>query len=96
RRLLSTGDTRLSPGALYASLAATGAALSAVDAVVSGRARNAFCAVRPPEHQAPAQRGMGFCVFNAIAIGARHAQRRHGVGRVLIADWDVHHGRTSG
>ena len=66
--------------------------VSAVDAVVSGRARNAFCAVRPPGHHASQARGMGFCVFNNIAIGARHAARAHGVERILIADWDVHHG----
>ena len=63
-----------------------------VDAVMGGSARNAFCALRPPGHHASASRGMGFCVFNNIAIGARYAARRHGVDRILIADWDVHHG----
>jgi acetoin utilization deacetylase AcuC-like enzyme len=92
RLTLSTGDTELSSGSFEAALAACGAVLSAVDAVVGGRARNAFCAVRPPGHHASAARGMGFCIFNNIAVAARHALRRHGVERVLIADWDVHHG----
>jgi acetoin utilization deacetylase AcuC-like enzyme len=92
RRALSTGDTELSPGSLGAALAAAGTVVSAVDAVMNGRTRTAFCAVRPPGHHASQSRGMGFCVFNNIAIGARHAQRRFGVDRILIADWDVHHG----
>ncbi len=92
RRALSTGDTEISPGSLDAALAAAGTVVSAVDAVMGGRARNAFCALRPPGHHASQARGMGFCVFNNIEIGARHAARRHGVGRILIADWDVHHG----
>ena len=92
RRTLSTGDTELSPGSLAAALAAAGTVVSAVDAVMSGRTRTAFCAVRPPGHHASQGRGMGFCVFNNIAIGARHARRRHSVDRILIADWDVHHG----
>ena len=92
RRMLSTGDTEISGGSLTAALAAAGAVLSGVDAVMSGEARRAFCAVRPPGHHASQNRGMGFCVFNNIAIGARYARRRYGVERVLIADWDVHHG----
>jgi acetoin utilization deacetylase AcuC-like enzyme len=92
RRTLSTGDTEISPGSLGAALAAAGTVVSAVDAVMSDRTRRAFCAVRPPGHHASAERGMGFCVFNNVAIGARHAQRKHGVERVLIVDWDVHHG----
>ncbi len=92
RRTLSTGDTEVSTASLDAALAAAGTVVSAVEAVVSGRARNAFCAVRPPGHHASQARGMGFCVFNNIAIGARHAARRHGVERILVADWDVHHG----
>jgi acetoin utilization deacetylase AcuC-like enzyme len=92
RDQLSTGDTALSPDSLVAALAAAGAVVAAVDVVLGGGARNGFCAVRPPGHHASADRGMGFCVFNNIAIGARHALRRHGLRRVLIADWDVHHG----
>jgi acetoin utilization deacetylase AcuC-like enzyme len=92
RRSLSTGDTSLSAGTLDAARAAAGAVISAVEYVVSGRGRRAFCAVRPPGHHASAQRGMGFCVFNNVAIGVRHAQRRFGIDRVLVADWDVHHG----
>ncbi|HKB10444.1 MAG TPA: histone deacetylase, partial [Vicinamibacterales bacterium] len=85
-------DTEISPGSLAAALAAAGTVLSAVDAVMKGPTRAAFCAVRPPGHHASERRGMGFCVFNNIAIGARYARRRHGVERILIADWDVHHG----
>jgi len=92
RRQLCTGDTEISPGSLTAALAAAGTVLSAVDAVMKGSTRAAFCAVRPPGHHASERRGMGFCVFNNIAIGARYARRRHGVERILIADWDVHHG----
>jgi acetoin utilization deacetylase AcuC-like enzyme len=90
--LLSTGDTALSPGSWAAALAAAGTVVAAVDAVMRADAASAFCAVRPPGHHASAARGMGFCLFNNIAIGARVAQARHGVERVLIADWDVHHG----
>jgi acetoin utilization deacetylase AcuC-like enzyme len=64
----------------------------AVDQVMAQEARNAFCVVRPPGHHATPKRGMGFCVFNNIAIAARYAQKRYDVGRVLIVDWDVHHG----
>ncbi len=89
---LSTGDTIICPRSLDAALRATGAVLNAVDAVIDQRAQNAFCIVRPPGHHATATRGMGFCLFNSIAVAARYAQRKHGLGRVLIADWDVHHG----
>lgn len=89
---LSTGDTAICESSWEAARLAVGCALAAVDAVISGQAANAFCAVRPPGHHATADRGMGFCVLNNIAIAARHAQRRHGIGRVLIVDWDVHHG----
>ncbi len=89
---LSTGDTAIGPGSMEVALEAAGGVLNAVDAVLSRTAGNAFCAVRPPGHHATPDRGMGFCIFNNVAIAARHAQRRHGIHRVLIADWDVHHG----
>jgi acetoin utilization deacetylase AcuC-like enzyme len=89
---LSTGDTTISSRSLDAALYAAGAALNAVDAVVERRVQNAFCIARPPGHHATPNRGMGFCIFNNVAIAARYAQRKHGVDRVLIADWDVHHG----
>lgn len=89
---LTTGDTHITPNSWDIALLATGGVLNAVDAVVAGQARNAFCAVRPPGHHATPARGMGFCIVNNIAIGARYAQRRHGMERVLVVDWDVHHG----
>ena len=89
---LSTGDTSLGEHTLETALLAAGGALSAVDAVFEGRVRNAFAAVRPPGHHATASRGMGFCVFNSVAIAARYAQKVYGVDRVLIVDFDVHHG----
>lgn len=89
---LTTGDTPVGPGSLGAARLAAGCCLSAVDAVFQGRADNAFCLVRPPGHHASAARGMGFCIFNNIAVAARYAQRNCGAERVLIADWDVHHG----
>jgi acetoin utilization deacetylase AcuC-like enzyme len=92
RRYLSTGDTDITPNSWDVATRAVGGVLNAVDAVLSGSARNAFCAVRPPGHHANAARGMGFCLFNNAAIAARYAQRNRGVGRVLIVDWDVHHG----
>jgi acetoin utilization deacetylase AcuC-like enzyme len=89
---LSTGDTDITPNSWDVAGKAVGGVLNAVDAVMAGRARNAFCAVRPPGHHANAGRGMGFCLLNNVAIAARHAQKKHGVERVLIVDWDVHHG----
>ena len=89
---LSTGDTVISARSLDAAVFAAGAALNAVDAVLDHKARNAFCIVRPPGHHATPNRGMGFCIFNNVAVAARYAQRKYGVERVLIADWDVHHG----
>jgi acetoin utilization deacetylase AcuC-like enzyme len=89
---LSTGDTIISARSLDAALRATGATLNAVDAVFDKKVQNAFCIVRPPGHHATPTKGMGFCIFNNIAIAARYAQRKYGVDRVLIADWDVHHG----
>jgi acetoin utilization deacetylase AcuC-like enzyme len=92
RRSLSTGDTDISLGSLDAAFAASGAVVSGVEAVMKGSARSAFCAVRPPGHHASRDRGMGFCVFNNVAVGVRHAQQSFGIERVLVVDWDVHHG----
>ncbi len=89
---LSTGDTLASHDSFEAAYMAAGGVLNAVDAVMDGRAKNAFCAVRPPGHHATSDRGMGFCIFNNVAIAARYAQRIRGVQRVLIVDWDYHHG----
>ncbi len=84
-------DTVASAGTYAAACRAAGAVLSAIDAVLDGRAANAFCAVRPPGHHAERDHAMGFCFFNNVAIGAAYA-RRHGIDRVAIIDWDVHHG----
>ena len=89
---LSTGDTNVGPRSFDIAVRAVGGILNAVDAVVTGKAGNAFCAVRPPGHHAGPNRGMGFCIFNNVAIAARYAQRKHGLAKVMIADWDVHHG----
>jgi len=86
------GDTVLSAGSYDAAMCAAGAAVAAVEGVVRGEFPSAFCAVRPPGHHALARKGMGFCVFNNVAIAARHALEALGVERVLIVDWDVHHG----
>ena len=91
-RELSTGDTTISSRSWNVALDAAGGLMSAVDLVFTGKAANAFCAVRPPGHHARPSQGMGFCIFNNVAIAARYAQRKHGAERVLIADWDVHHG----
>jgi len=89
---LSTGDTNYGPRSLDVARAAAGGLLNAVDGVIAGDWANAFCAVRPPGHHATPDRGMGFCLFNNVAIAARYAQRKHGIERVAIVDWDVHHG----
>ncbi|MDF2376950.1 MAG: histone deacetylase [Verrucomicrobiales bacterium] len=89
---LSTGDTNFGPNSLEVARKAAGGLLGAVDGVISGELRNAFCAVRPPGHHATPDRGMGFCIFNNAAIAARYAQQKHGLKRVVIIDWDVHHG----
>lgn len=85
-------DTLLSPTSAEAALHAAGAVVAAVDAVLGKRATRAFCAVRPPGHHATADIAMGFCLFNNIAVGALHALAAHGLERVAIADFDVHHG----
>ncbi|MBC8023740.1 MAG: histone deacetylase family protein [Burkholderiales bacterium] len=85
-------DTSMNSKSLSAALRAAGAVVSATDMVVSGEARNAFCAVRPPGHHATRERPMGFCIFNNVAIGAMHAIEAHGLDRVAVLDFDVHHG----
>ncbi len=85
-------DTAAGPGSKEAALRAVGAVCAAVDAVVAGEVRNAFCAVRPPGHHAEPTRSMGFCLFNNIAIAAHHARETHGIERVAVIDFDVHHG----
>lgn len=92
RDQLSTGDTAISSHTLDAALRAAGCVIAGVDAVFARTVNNAFCVVRPPGHHANASVGMGFCVFNNVAIAARYAQKRYGVRHVAIVDWDVHHG----
>ena len=89
---LSIGDTSICPRSYDVAIQAVGGVLNAVDAVFAGKAKNAFCAVRPPGHHARPAQGMGFCLFNNIAIAARHAQQKHGAQKIAIVDWDVHHG----
>jgi len=85
-------DTVASDGSWDAATAAVGCLLDAVDMTIDGRASRAFCAVRPPGHHALRDRAMGFCLFGNVAIAARYARKRHGLERILIVDWDVHHG----
>jgi acetoin utilization deacetylase AcuC-like enzyme len=85
-------DTSMNPHTWQAALRAAGAAVAATDAVLEGRYDNAFCSVRPPGHHAEPARAMGFCFFNNVAIAARHALDVHGLARVAIVDFDVHHG----
>jgi len=85
-------DTVMSPGTYEAALRGAGAAVQAVDEVMTGKVANAFCAMRPPGHHAERTRAMGFCFFNNAAIAARRAQSAHGAERVVVVDWDVHHG----
>lgn len=86
------GDTTLNAHSWQAALHAAGAAVAATDAVIAGELANAFCAVRPPGHHATPNEAMGFCLFNNVAIAARHALSVHGLERVAIVDFDVHHG----
>ncbi|MBV2360203.1 histone deacetylase family protein [Thalassococcus sp. CAU 1522] len=85
-------DTWLSPGSLRAASRAAGAAVRAVDMVLGGEAANAFCAIRPPGHHAERLTPMGFCLFGNAALAAKHALERHGLARVAVVDFDVHHG----
>jgi acetoin utilization deacetylase AcuC-like enzyme len=85
-------DTIVSSGSIEAALRAAGAAILAVDLVVEGKAQAAFAAVRPPGHHAEPDRAMGFCLFNNVAVAAQHARSRHGLARIAVADFDVHHG----
>jgi len=88
-------DTTLSPGSFEAALRAAGGATYAVDEVMAGKAANAFVAIRPPGHHTETARPMGFCLFNNAAIAARHAQKKHGIERAAVVDFDVHHGNGS-
>ncbi len=91
--MLSTGDTNICRDSYEVALHAAGGVIEAVDQVFSSSGnKKAFCAVRPPGHHAGNNRGMGFCIFNNIAIAARYAQKKYRIDRVLIADWDIHHG----
>ena len=85
-------DTVLSPASAEAGLRAAGAVVAAVERVLNGEAKRAFCAVRPPGHHATCSAAMGFCLFNSIAVGAAHALDKFGLSRIAIADFDVHHG----
>ena len=85
-------DTLMNPHTYEAALYAAGAGVAAVDAVIGGEARTAFCAVRPPGHHACRTQAMGFCFLNNVAIAARHALEQHGLSRVAVVDFDVHHG----
>ena len=88
-------DTSMSPGTFEALLRAVGGATMAADEVIAKRADNAFCAMRPPGHHAETVRAMGFCFFNTAAITARHVQKRHGISRAAVVDFDVHHGNET-
>jgi|GEM_PF-88331 len=91
-RFLHSPDTIICPRSYDVARLAVGGVLAAIDAVMEGRVKNVFCAIRPPGHHALKSRAMGFCLFNNVAIGARYIQRKYGLSKVLIVDWDVHHG----
>ncbi len=91
-RYMDSGDTPISPESYEVAVAAVGGVLAATDAVMEGKVRNVFCAIRPPGHHALKDRAMGFCLFNNVAIAARYVQKKHKLQKVLIVDWDVHHG----
>jgi acetoin utilization deacetylase AcuC-like enzyme len=90
--IIDDGDCAICPATYEIARLSAGGVLKAVEAVADGRVDNAFCAVRPPGHHAERHRAMGFCFINNVAVAARHAQRQCGLRRVLIVDWDVHHG----
>ena len=85
-------DTAMCPDSGEAALRASGAIVAAIDAIAAGETNSAFCAVRPPGHHAEPSRGMGFCLFNNVAIGVEHARKAHNMERVAVVDFDVHHG----
>lgn len=85
-------DTKMSPGSQMAALRAAGAVVAAVDTVMENKGSNAFCAIRPPGHHAEADRAMGFCLYNNVAVAAYHAREKYGLERVAVVDFDVHHG----
>lgn len=89
---LRTGDTAICEESYEVAREAAGAMLACVDAVMAGQVSSAYCAVRPPGHHATATRGMGFCIFNHVAIAARYLQKKHKLKKIAIIDWDVHHG----
>lgn len=89
---LDTPDVPISPRSYEAAVMAAGGMLAAIDAVMEGKVANVFCAVRPPGHHALEDQALGFCIFNNIAIGAKYIQKKYGLSKVLIVDWDVHHG----
>ncbi|HIJ53749.1 MAG TPA: SUMF1/EgtB/PvdO family nonheme iron enzyme [Planctomycetes bacterium] len=94
-RYLDSMDTPISPRSYDAALMAVGGVFSAIDAVMQKKITNAFCAVRPPGHHAVEDAAMGFCIFNNVAIGARYIQKKYHLSKILIVDWDVHHGNAT-
>jgi len=91
-KYLDAGEVTIGKDSYQAAVSAVGGVLKAIDAVMAGKAKNAFCAVRPPGHHALPSRAMGFCIFNNVAIAAKYIQKKHKLKKVLIIDWDVHHG----
>ena len=85
-------DTVISSETYRVAILSVGGVIDAIDGVMQGKVKNAFCAIRPPGHHAEPDRGMGFCIFNNVAIGARYVQEKYGLKRILIVDWDAHHG----
>jgi len=90
--LLDSPDTGICPESFEVALLSVGGVLTAIDRIMEGEVERAFCAIRPPGHHAERERAMGFCIFNNVAIGARYLQERYAIERVLIIDWDTHHG----